>query len=203
VLDTLAHVFGGNENVRPQVTTFVNGCLQHLANAIGGAVIVCAHPSRAGLMDGSGLSGSTAWEGSVRSRWYLGKPENGGQNDRVLSRKKANYASSGEDEDLALRWSEGVLQPIGDVTHSDRPAAGSVFLDLLYDLRNQGRHVSEKDRANNYAPTVMAGMSGSWGYNSGQFAKAMEQLFQSGRIKVGTYKSGNRHSREGIIIVGE
>lgn len=74
VLDSLADVFGGNENVRSQARQFV-GRLRQLAMMAGGAVLVLSHPSLSGISSGSGTSGSTAWSNSVRSRIYLSRPE--------------------------------------------------------------------------------------------------------------------------------
>ena len=74
----------------------------------------CAHPSVAGMHTGTGTSGNTGWSNTVRSRLYLSRPEvkdddDADPNERVLARKKANYAGLGED--LPLVWSEGVMLP--------------------------------------------------------------------------------------------
>ena len=112
VIDTLADVFGGHENNRPQARQFVSNCLGRIAREIDGTVIVCAHPSIAGMQSGEGYGGSTAWNNTFRSRIYLSRPgeEDDQDNDpdlRILERKKANYASTGEP--LLLRWCEGAL----------------------------------------------------------------------------------------------
>ena len=60
------------------------------------------------MADESGLSGSTAWDNSVRARLYLRRPENAGPDERVLTRAKANY-SSGDGDELALLYSAGVF----------------------------------------------------------------------------------------------
>ena len=73
VLDALHDFFAGNENARPQARQFVN-LLQALARDCDGAVVICAHPSLAGLSSGTGLSGSTARNNAVRSRLYLTRP---------------------------------------------------------------------------------------------------------------------------------
>ena len=66
MLDNLGHTFGANENVRHDVTIFLNG----IAGLVTGrpfCPIVLGHPSKA---VGSEYSGSTAWENAVRMRWY-------------------------------------------------------------------------------------------------------------------------------------
>ena len=70
ILDTLADVFAGNEIARQEARQFI-GLLRGLAIAEETAVALLAHPSLAGMANGSGTSGSTAWSNSVRSRLYL------------------------------------------------------------------------------------------------------------------------------------
>ena len=56
ILDTLADVYGGNQNDMGQARLFVQYCLGRLARKIGGAVFVCAHPSQAGMNTGAGTN---------------------------------------------------------------------------------------------------------------------------------------------------
>src|SRR5205823_5080611 len=70
VIDTLADVYGGDENIRGQVRQFL-GFLTRLAIKYDVAVVVLAHPSLSGMASGSGTGGSTAWHNSVRGRLYL------------------------------------------------------------------------------------------------------------------------------------
>ena len=53
IIDTAADVFGGSENDRNQVRQFVSRALGSIAQKINGAVLLCAHPSRAGLSKGA------------------------------------------------------------------------------------------------------------------------------------------------------
>jgi hypothetical protein len=89
VLDTVAHLFTGNENDRGEVTQFCN-LLQGLALETGAAVLLLAHPGKG---PDSTWSGSTAWDGSVRSRWFM---ERGDDGVLALSKKKSNYAALGD-----------------------------------------------------------------------------------------------------------
>lgn len=134
IFDTLADIFMGNENVRPQVRAFVT-MMRRLALINNGGVIMTAHPSRAGMADGSGLSGSTGWNGSVRGRAYLTKPktkdadidgEEGPTNDRLLKMMKSNYGIAGES--LRLKWQEGVF------VRTDISSSGGIF-DRLDEAR--------------------------------------------------------------------
>lgn len=114
IIDTVADTFLGNENIRPQVRSYISA-LRNLAAINRGGILLTAHPSRAGLADRSGLSGSTAWEGSVRARIYLTKPQSGKDDDgddtptdqRILRIMKSNYGPPGGK--IKLRWQRGVI----------------------------------------------------------------------------------------------
>jgi RecA-family ATPase len=204
IVDTAADTFGGNENIRPQVRQFVQVALGGFARAIGGSVMLCAHPSVTGIASGSGTGGSTAWNNTVRSRLYLDrpKPEEGADadaNERVLSRKKANYAEP--DGTISLRWCAGVFEIDGEAITGATPGmtggivrrkAERVFLELLDKLETEGRYVSENTHSPNYAPKVFASRPERDGIRKADFKGAMERLFSEGRIEIATY-TRNRH----------
>ena len=73
-IDTAADVFAGNEIDRAQVRQFIN-LLRRLAIVSNGSVLLLTHPSLTGINTGTGLSGSTAWHNSVRSRMYMTAPK--------------------------------------------------------------------------------------------------------------------------------
>lgn len=77
IIDTAADTFAGNEISRIQVRNFINRALRVIATRLGATVILTSHPSRAGMSDGTGMSGSTAWNNSVRSRLYRQKQSRG------------------------------------------------------------------------------------------------------------------------------
>lgn len=109
IVDTVSDTFLGNEIIRPQVRAYVSA-MRHLALINHGGVILTAHPSRSGIADRSGLSGSTAWEGSVRARIYLTKPPTGKDDDgdekptdeRILRIMKSNYGPAGGK--VRIKW---------------------------------------------------------------------------------------------------
>jgi len=112
ILDTLADVFAGSEISRAQVNHFVKAVVGRLVKEFGATVLMLGHPSVAGQASGSGMSGSSAWNAAVRSRWYLERldAETDPMGDRrVLVRKKSNYAKAGPGERLDVVWQEGVL----------------------------------------------------------------------------------------------
>lgn len=115
VLDNVADLFGGNEIIRAQVNFFVKsvcGAFIKNAKAVGFtlSVLLLSHPSQAGRNSGTGESGSTAWNNAVRARLYLTRPEDGIADQRVLTRKKSNYSSSGDDVKIDLLWENGALK---------------------------------------------------------------------------------------------
>lgn len=185
VLDTAADFFGGNENDRGQVRQFIAVALGSIAEAIDGAVLLCAHPSRSGMASGDGDGGSTAWSNSFRSRLYLSMPEGDdvpSDDERVLSRKKANYAA--RKDQVPLIWSKGVFRVNRPNGSSFRPAVDEVFLAILDELATQNRVVSDKARGGNYAPARFAQHPGRQGYKRRDFELAMERLFAGKKIKV-------------------
>ena len=109
VLDTLADLFAGNENDRGLARQFISQ-LRALAIRYDTAVVLLAHPSLTG-MAGSGTSGNTAWNNSVRSRLYLERIITDGYEPdhtaRKLTVKKSNYGATGEEVQMA--WSDGVF----------------------------------------------------------------------------------------------
>jgi RecA-family ATPase len=192
VIDTAADTFGGNENVRGEVRQFVQKCLGHLAREIGGTVLLCAHPSVAGMSTGTG--GSTAWSNTVRSRLHLCMPQvekdaEPDRNARILELPKANYAATGEL--LALTWKDGTLQLDPRITgytggtagHLERIRCDQVFLKLLRKATADGRDMSDKKQSSQYAPKMMARMEGRETFTYRDFQRAMERLFDLGVLK--------------------
>ena len=191
VLDSVADFYGGNENDRGQVRQFL-GLMRQLAMGSDAAVVLLAHPSVQGLSTGSGLSGSTAWSNSVRSRLYLSTPkaDDGGAfgaDLRTLVIRKANYGRAGAE--FRLRYSLGsfVNEDVGATPSlGKRIAAARIdeqFLELLDNFQAQGRTVSHNSgRA--YAPSLFAKDPGARGTTSKGFEASMARLFAARRIRV-------------------
>jgi putative DNA primase/helicase len=195
-LDVAVDLFAGHEIDRRQVRDFIRP-IGALARDINGGVVLTAHVSQAGIRSDGGHSGSTDWSNAVRSRAYLSRPksEKNGEpadtDERLLTRKKANLASIGDT--IKLRWKNGILVPDGPIVAGLTPFgkldAKDVFLGLL-DVRDaQQRPVSAKERAGNFAPRVFDEMPREqrYGYQFGDFKKAMESLFFTRTIEVVPY----------------
>ena len=197
ILDTLADVFGGDENIRSQARQFI-GILRGLCVRHQATVLLLSHPSVAGMASGSGLSGSTAWNNSVRSRLYFEvvKGDGGDEVDpdlRVLRTKKANYGPLGEG--IRLRWRAGAFVPDNGkdsfAMMASQAKADRVFLDLLRAYDDEGRHVSASPSAN-YAPSVFAKDPRAEGVSKKSFCDAMNRLFDARRIRVEEFGRASR-----------
>ncbi len=194
VLDVAADLFGGNENVRQQVSTFLKFCLGGLARDLGAAVLLNAHPSRAGISSGDMDGGSTGWNGGARSRWSLVTPREEGEpvdeTARVLTKRKANYSTRGDE--IRLRFADGVLVREGGlgsgmVASLERRNCEAVFLELLARLTTTGLRASASRNAGNYAPRLFSERSDRQGFTRRDFERAMGALFSTGAIKVEPY----------------
>ena len=171
------------------------------AIASSAGVLLTSHPSLTGINTGTGLSGSTAWTASVRSRLYFKravteKDEEPDPDLRVLEVMKNNYGPVGET--INLRWKNGLFLPVGGVTNLEKlaaeQAARHLFLNLLNQFTSQGRNVSDKPSANNYAPVAFAREKAAReaGIRKAAFELAMRELFAADKIRVETYGQPSR-----------
>ncbi len=189
IIDALADAFAGDENNRSQARQFI-GMLKRPARTLGCAFLCLAHPSLMGMSSGTGSSGSTAWNNSVRSRLYFepAKANDGSEPDpdlRTLSVRKTNYGPKGIP--TALRWTAGAYVPEGGTSSLDRMAlklkAETTFIELLRQYNTQGQDVSARP-CSTYAPKLFAGHPKSEGIGKPLFASAMQDLLDSQKIKI-------------------
>ena len=188
VLDVAVDLFGGNEIDRRKVRAFMRS-LNALARQIDGAVVLTGHLSQAAIRSDGGHSASTDWSNAARSRLHLGrpKPENNEPTDvnaRILTRKKANFASIGDT--IKLRWKNGLLVPEAySMPSYFRRSADEIFLALLDEHCATNRAVSENTKAGNYAPRLFARLSAKDrdDYREADLKDAMERLFKGRKIK--------------------
>lgn len=187
VLDTLADTFAGNEIIRNQVRRFISA-LRQVAIETQGVVILTAHPSNVGITSGSGISGSTAWNNSVRCRLYLTRSrtaddgEEVDPNERLLKTMKHNQGPFGGK--LGLRWEEGVF------VRSDQRAPG--LLDRLEvdgavmrgveKLCRLGTRMSPDRFARTYVVTALMTHPDCRGFSRGEIEGAKDRLLGNGRL---------------------
>jgi len=205
IIDNVARVYGGSENDRHAVTTF----LAWLASACApAAVLLLGHPAKA---MGSEYSGSTAWEGAVRARLYLSdRPADQESDDdapdprvRYLARRKANYSAL-DVRKLALI--DGVLIPEApDPTRTRQPAgefAKDIVRRAVRALAAREIFGSESDRAGTYLPRLARRYGLLEGSSERTFAAAMRELVMAGELQMGVAgRDAGRHSRRGLVLV--
>ena len=205
ILDTLADVFAGNEIARQEARQFV-GLLRGLAIAEETAVVLLAHPSLAGMANGSGTSGSTAWSNSVRSRLYLEtiKGDDGREIDadlRVLRTKKSNY---GPDRlgnpacDGRMDASSARRRQAASTSSRRPPRPTASFSRCSKTFNAQDRAVSASP-SNTYAPTLFASHPQSEGMTKRALTDAMNRLLAAKSIGVETTGSPSKR-RQRLII---
>jgi hypothetical protein len=199
VIDPSADVFGGDEINRAQVRKFVS-MLRALAMDIDCAVLLLSHPSLTGMNSGTGTSGSTAWNNSVRSRLYL---EITSPDTRVLKVVKANHGRVGET--IAMRWNDGVYEldsgPDPVVETLVNSTVDKLFLELLGIFTTQGQNVGIMT-GTTYAPAKMAKHPKAKGYGKDKLAASMQRLLDGGSIKVVTEGSPSRQ-RSRLVVTGQ
>ena len=175
--------------------------MQALAQVAEGSVTVLSHPSIAGISSGSGISGSTAWHGAFRFRYYLKgvKASDGEQQDndlREIEFKKNQYGPKGES--IILRYQHGLFLPEGGISNLDKMArkakAEEVFVSLLRRFSSQGRNVSDKPAARNYAPTEFAREKEAREFRlkKTELEQAMRDLFSADKLVLEQYDKPSR-----------
>ena len=186
VLDTAADLFGGDEIKRNQTRQFIT-MLRKLAIEADCAAVLLAHPSVEGMKSGTGSSGSTAWNNSVRSRLYLTDAEKNEDPDiRTLTTMKSNYGKKGSQ--LRIRYSDGafkvddgaaepVMMGVIHRKHDER------FVELLSKMTRLGQTVSPNPSPS-YAPKVFAQHPDGKGIKKEHFQAAMHRLLDAEIIKI-------------------
>jgi RecA-family ATPase len=202
LIENAAEVYPASEIIRSPVSRFMRKILGGLTACSNAPVSLIQHPSVTGLKDGTGRSGSTAWNNA--GRWRINFTRVDGEDEadsgvRQMHMIKANYAVDGEK--VRVRWANGVFVPVGAASSAERAAAvapiDDAFLRCLDAVNAQGRSVSAK-KSNTYAPAVFEDMPEACGFKSRALTLAMERHLSGGRIKV--EPSGPPSKRREILV---
>jgi RecA-family ATPase len=213
VIDNIAQCFAGNENIRAEVTAFVNA-LGGLALELDAAVLLLGHPGKA---SNSEYSGSTAWDAAVRSRWILERPKPDLDDEeaseladlRVLRKAKANYSGTGDE--IPIRWEKGAFRPEGGARikdavdrieeHVQEKAENTAFVAGLHTLLRTGFEPSFKVEArSNFAPKLLKKAAPECHATSvAALRRAMDRLLKSGEVVLG-WSAGPPSRRKTIIV---
>lgn len=152
IFDNASDAMDANENDRAAVRQFMSA-LRNVAPTVLLLSHVDAASSMARPRDAKGYSGSTAWNNSARSRWFLTKEAGG---SLVLQQPKVNYARAGAE--VLLQWDDthGVFTVSGSYAQSP---GGDIYrtllLRLLLDALADGADVSPHATANNNLNRVL------------------------------------------------
>ncbi len=192
VFDTLADLFPANENDRAKARQFIQ-MLNRIALDHECAVVLLNHPSLTGMSSGSGTSGSTGWNNSVRSRLYLERIDD--EDDRrVLTTKKSNYGKIGDE--TVVEWRDGFFVPLNQihVRCAAEQNADAVFLKLLAEYTARGVEVGPHNQSSG-AAAVFADDPDSTGINKKGFTAAQHRLLKAGKIRIVTVGSPGRSKK--------
>lgn len=186
IVDSVAAVFGGNQNDRVQARTFVS-LFRRLAREEGCAIVLLDHPSLSGMNSGTGRGGNMDWSNVVRSRLYLRTIEEEETTFRELEVVKSNYGPAGEK--VRLRWEDGCFLLKGAQSTPQQAATFAKIDDLflkLLDKRTAQRRPVGPNPGRCYAPTEFADdpEAKAVGVKKAAFKDAMERLITSGKIAV-------------------
>jgi hypothetical protein len=67
----------------------------------------------------------------------------------------------------------------------------------------EGRHVSDSYHAPSYAPKIFAHRPDRERFSKADFERAMQALFATHKIRLGTYRGANRHEHDCIVKTEE
>lgn len=206
IVDTCADTFGGLEIDRQQVTRYVR-LLEDIARKTCGAVVLIAHPSVAGLKDGTGISGNTAWRNAVRSVIYLSRDDDEEsfgpttRDRRILERKKGNFAPP--DARLELRYDRGFFM-LDSAPPDAEPLFNSLYgevkiMNALKEiLRNGMRPSPSKNSPAHWAPKLLKAHPQTQGFTLQQLERALNQMLGKGELRLAVIGSGN--GRREVIV---
>jgi RecA-family ATPase len=211
-LDTLAHMFGGEEVRRREVARFIRQ-LDAISIARDCALLFTAQPSVRGRNTGTMESGSTHWDAGVRSRLSWKDPTstdgdavadaNPDLIRRVLTRQKSNYARPGETMEL-IRRNGGFIPAAVDAEAAKarervpgRDAACEArFFGLLAKIDAQGDYVhNTANDPSHYAPAVFAKRPDGKPFSAPEYTRAMGRLFVAERLRIDPFGPPSRGKR--------
>ena len=211
LIDNIGQTFGGKENDRHHVTSFVNG-MTGLAHGRLHSTVLLAHP---GKQEDSEFSGSTAWENSMRMRWYMGmklpdQTEEGGGEEadpdvRYIAKRKTNYTIK---DYRKLIYRQGVFEAaLEPGSFSDRytfgrrnEAAEEVILKALDKFVAVDVRTTDSRTSPDYLPKKMRQDKLTQDFSPRELAEALGRLRLDGRVTDGPVgKFANRQVKSGLV----
>jgi hypothetical protein len=210
-LDNVAHLFGGDEVNRGQVTSFISA----LAGLVTGrpfSVVLLSHVAR---QMGSEFAGSAAWENAVRMRWYLGNklPDQKAEDAdevaadlRFLAKRKTNYSQR---DYVRFRYAEGALLAeqapgVALASYLDEKRAEQLLVGAFQTLKGMGFHPTAGKTSPEFLPGQAVAKGLAAGYGKKELSRALDRLIGRGIFyqgPVGQY--ANRAPKQGLILKSE
>lgn len=209
-IDNIGQTFGGKENDRHHVTSYVNG-MTGLAQGRAHSTVILAHP---GKQEDSEFSGSTAWENSVRMRWYMGtklpdqEVEEGAEEDpdvRYIAKRKTNYTVK---DYRKLIYRQGVFEAaLEPGSFSERytfgrrdEAAEEVVLKAIDRFVAVSVRTVDARTSPDYLPKRMRQDKLAQDFSPRELAEALGRLRLNGRVAEGPVgKFANRTVKFGLV----
>ena len=195
ILDNIAQIFAGQENVRGEVTPFVN-ILTGLAIEFDCAILLLGHTAKA---ERSQYSGSTAWDAAVRSRLLLERNDDG---TSTLKKLKANYSSLDE---RRLEWRQGVFHDVpqgAQLTPETVAANKQTVLQALATFTTRQQACSHLPTARNFLGTLMRKENMIGKSPLPAITATINALVEDGTLLINqqlAWKTGARHWATGLV----
>ncbi|GEM_PF-2316805 len=197
IFDNASDALDANENDRAAVRQFFSAL-----RGLKITVLLLAHVDAASSMakprDAKGYSGSTAWNNSARSRWFLIRDEVG----LTLSQPKVNYARAGSQVTLGWDTSHEVFVVTG--SYDEAPNGGQfrpVLLRLIAEVQDEGTNISLSPTATNNPYKLIKDRVG---FPRGLERKALTQEIAAwraeGLAEVQSYSQSNRSAGKRLVL---
>jgi hypothetical protein len=198
IFDNASDALDANENDRAKVRQFVSS-LKRLAPAVLLLAHVDAASSMADPIAAKGYSGSTGWNNSARSRWFMAREKN---DDVVLRQPKVNYARSGSE--VVIRWDEtaNVFLVKEAISWTQKPADHrAVLLGLFAAVQDVGETVSAASNSTNSVFNKIKELPGfPPRLKSGEVAREVGAWKLAGLVKVEDFARSNRTRGTRLVL---
>jgi hypothetical protein len=200
VFDNASDGFDGNENERSKVRQFVT-CLKRLAPSVLLLAHVDAASSMASPDKAKGYSGSTGWNNSVRSRWFMAKE--GETEDIILTLGKSNHAAGGSE--VVVRWNDGhrVFDVVSARTGRLKVEVHrTALLKVLADAIDRGENISPSFNSprNSLWSLIKTDPGLPRGVNAKGIHSELIAWSNLGLVAVEDYAGASRHASKRIVL---
>lgn len=203
MLDPIGFLFGGNENDRQAVSAFCRS-LANLCARYDCTILLVGHPAKA---ESSQYSGSTAWNGSVRTRLLLVQDEHGAPDEYRLRKPKSNYSPNDDVGLHIVKVPGGFFRPAScfnlkkeraERLQAERNDADNLVKEFCEAQHKQGKQMPNKSLATNSAYSLIKAL---WpdrigSYRPKDLQDSMIRLEDEGWLIPVQETSASRHKKQ-------